>query len=133
MENLQIKYLGLQVKETTLRIGGYDKSIANEIESKLEIKQVFSDDKPNNFIIIFNLILINKEKDFFFKVNAHNHFLINQKITDEFKSSMFVNVNAPAIAFPYLRAYISNITMNSGYDPIILPSFNFVKIYHDKK
>jgi preprotein translocase subunit SecB len=131
-KGIQIQYLGLQVKETTMKIGGYDKSIANEIESELEIKTGFTDDKADRFVIIFNLKLFNKERDFYLNIEAHNHFVLNQDITEEFKKSTFINVNAPAIAFPYIRAYISNITLNSGYDSIILPSYNFVKIYKEK-
>ncbi|OEJ98630.1 hypothetical protein A8C32_05375 [Flavivirga aquatica] len=129
---IQIQYLGLQVKETTMKIGGYDKSIANEIESELEIKTGFSEDKSDSFVIIFNLKLFNKERDFHLSIEAHNHFVLNQDVSEEFKSSTFINVSAPAIAFPYVRAYISNITLNSGYDSIILPSYNFVKLYKEK-
>ena len=131
-KGIQIQYLGLQVKETTMKIGSYDKSIANEIESELEIKTGFNDGNTDSFVIIFNLKLFNKERNFHLNIEAHNHFVLNQDITEEFKNSTFINVNAPAIAFPYVRAYISNITMNSGYDSIILPSYNFVKLYKEK-
>jgi preprotein translocase subunit SecB len=33
-------------------------------------------------------------------------------------------MNAPAILFPYLRAYITNLTSYSGVRPIILPTLN---------
>ena len=36
----------------------------------------------------------------------------------------FISVNAPAIMFPYIRAYISNITALGGMPPIILPTLN---------
>ena len=41
--------------------------------------------------------------------------------------------NAPAIAFPYVRVFISNITLNAGYNPIVLPSFNFIKLAEENK
>lgn len=132
-KNIRIQYLGLQTKEVELKIDSYDKSVANELETQLKISTGFSDEDKNHFVIIFQIILENKEKSVFIRVEAHNHFEINQEITKEFENSAFINVNAPAIAFPYVRAFISNLTLNAGYDPIILPSFNFVKMFEDKK
>ena len=50
------------------------------------------------------------------------------KITEDFKLSSFPKINAPAIAFPYLRAFVSNLTLQSGLEPVILPSINFVQL-----
>lgn len=43
---------------------------------------------------------------------------------DNIADSQYFVVNAPAIAFPYLRAYISTLTTQSGIPPIILPTLN---------
>ena len=43
---------------------------------------------------------------------------------DNIADSQYFIVNAPAIAFPYLRAYISTLTTQSGISPIILPTLN---------
>lgn len=49
------------------------------------------------------------------------NFDLNQEVDPEkiFKS------NAAAIAFPYFRAYITQITLLSGFPPLILPTMNF--------
>ena len=36
-------------------------------------------------------------------------------------------INAPAIAFPYLRSFLSILTMQAGYPPVMIPSVNFVE------
>ena len=59
-------------------------------------------------------------------------FGTDEEITDDFKKSSFPKVNAPAIAFPYLRAFVSVITQQAGYNTVVLPSFNFVKMAKDK-
>jgi preprotein translocase subunit SecB len=41
---------------------------------------------------------------------------------DEVKN--FLYLNAPAILFPYLRAYISTLTTLSGLDTYTLPTMN---------
>lgn len=130
-EKIQIQFLGLQTKEVVMKIDSYNNSVADEVDTQLKIKNGFTSEDKHIFAIIFELTLENKERNFYLKVEAHNHFRLNQEITDEFKDSTFINVNAPAIAFPYVRAFISNLTLNSGYDPIILPSYNFVNIYKE--
>lgn len=42
---------------------------------------------------------------------------------DQYIGSLFTT-NAPAIAFPYIRAYISNLTTQSGLFTVTLPTFN---------
>lgn len=37
--------------------------------------------------------------------------------------------NVLAILFPYLRAIVSNITSNSGREPIILPTMNIASLF----
>lgn len=47
----------------------------------------------------------------------------------EFKDELenvsdFFKINAPAILFPYLRAYVSSLTSISGVDTVIMPTIN---------
>ncbi|WP_222708016.1 protein-export chaperone SecB [Algibacter pacificus] len=60
-------------------------------------------------------------------------FKLDKDISEEFKLSDFPKINAPAIAFPYLRAYISNLTLQSGFEPVMLPSINFVNLAKEKE
>lgn len=46
---------------------------------------------------------------------------------EQYKTGYFV-LNAPAIAFPYIRAYISTLTTQSGLFTITLPTFNLTGI-----
>ena len=39
----------------------------------------------------------------------------------------YIACNAPAIIFPYVRAYISSLTGLSGVSPVILPTLNMEK------
>lgn len=36
----------------------------------------------------------------------------------------YISINGPAILFPYVRAYVSNITALSGCSPVIMPTLN---------
>jgi preprotein translocase subunit SecB len=61
------------------------------------------------------------------------NFSTNEVFSEDFKNSDFIKINAPAIAFPYLRSYITLITMQSGYESVVLPSINFVALAKQKK
>ncbi|MDY4753237.1 MAG: protein-export chaperone SecB [Prevotella sp.] len=40
----------------------------------------------------------------------------------------FICINAPAIIFPYIRAYVSTLTSLSGIPTIIMPTINMESV-----
>lgn len=46
------------------------------------------------------------------------------KGTDKTQLIKYLGFNAPAIMFPYVRAYVSNLTGLSGISPIVMPTIN---------
>ena len=91
----------------------------------LRFRKLFSNKNKFTFKIIFNLIINDREFDL--NIEAMFNFETDEEITEEFKNSHFPKINAPAIAYPYLRAYVSNLTLQSGVAPVMLPTINFVK------
>ena len=91
----------------------------------LRFRKLFSNKNKLTFKIIFNLIINDREFDL--NIEAMFNFETDEEITEEFKNSHFPKINAPAIAYPYLRAYVSNLTLQSGVTPVMLPTINFVK------
>ena len=91
----------------------------------LAVGYSFPDNSEGEFGIGF-LIHI---KETAFRIDLEMLFLFHfdQEIDEAFQQSSFVKINAPAIAYPYVRSYISNLTLQSGLNPIILPTVNFVK------
>lgn len=57
------------------------------------------------------------------KVKAIGMFEFEQEIPKEHLQNFFKK-NAPAILFPYVRAYISALTSLSGIPSVILPTLN---------
>jgi preprotein translocase subunit SecB len=92
----------------------------------LKSSNFFLDDDSRTFGVEFKLDV--KDKSFDININMTFIFKLDEDITEQFKLSNFPKINAPAIAFPYLRSFISNITLQAGYLPVILPSINFVKL-----
>jgi len=78
---------------------------------------------------------------FDFELVANSGYKLNLKyigcfetdigIDENFADSSWPQINGAAIVYPFLRAYVSNLTVNSGYDPAIIPSINFQQMYRD--
>ncbi|HCT1428007.1 TPA: protein-export chaperone SecB [Morganella morganii] len=92
----------------------------------------FSEENQRNYDIIFNMEFEHKD-GVVFHVVYRSRFTTDENITQEFKNSPFIFINSPAIAYPFLRAFVANIMLLSGYDPIMLPTVNFQKLYNDNK
>lgn len=76
----------------------------------------------------FHLELIVEIKEeaekFHIHLNTISIFEFPSEADIEAYKANFFTLNAPAIAFPYIRAYISNLTAQSGLFTITLPTFN---------
>lgn len=76
-----------------------------------------------------DLIVEVSESNDRFKCRVHGiGFFEFKSITDKINLSNYFYVNAPAILFPYLRAYIAALTSLSGLEPVHLPSLNLTKL-----
>lgn len=91
----------------------------------------FYDDNLKSYDIVFHMNF-NHRSGVVFEMKYRAQFVTDDDITDEFKKSHFIFVNSPAIAYPFLRACVANIMLLSGYDPIMLPTVNFQKMFNDK-
>lgn len=83
-------------------------------------------DKTNElyFLVKFDISLKSKE-GFTLSLSYVAYFETDDAINDDFKTSHFVKVNAPAIAYPFLRSFIATLVVNSGHEAVILPTINF--------
>jgi len=78
----------------------------------------------NQFHLELNIEVKEESNRFNIKLSTIAVFEFDSEIDiEKYSSSLFI-VNAPAIAFPYLRAYITNLTAQSGLFTITLPTFN---------
>ena len=73
-----------------------------------------------------------KNKSFKIEIDAVANFYF-EKETELSNLDNYFYVNAPAILFPYIRAYISTLTTLSGFEAINLPTLNMSKIGKDLK
>ena len=99
----------------------------NETQFKINFQHLIKDSDKGYFGVLFKIYVQNENKTIDIYCEFIGHFEakgmeIDMEILD---SNMFFKHSAPAILFPYIRAFISNFTLNAGFKPLILPSINF--------
>lgn len=106
----------------------------NSAQASLNTKTFFKEDLDNKFVVAFSLSIASDDKErMSIEIFAQALFETSEAINEEFKASYFANVNAPAIAFPFVRSFVQTLSVNMGITPIILPSYNFAQAFEESK
>lgn len=108
----------------------------NSIQQKfdLQLSNLVFNDSPNHFAKVFKveLTIPSPDNSEFYFLNTEYHTLFEcAEVNETFLESDFAKISAPAIGFPYLRSFISTLTIQAGIAPVILPSINFVQFSKD--
>lgn len=132
---IAIRLLDFQVSELLLSNSSLFLSKKKESEFEIKIgykidynenkKRAKGIDKNRNYTVNFSVLLSDEKRGLSIKLNASALFESQNDITDDFKNSPFIKTNSPAIAFPYLRSFITTLTSNTGIGQVILPTMNF--------
>lgn len=77
----------------------------------------------NEFLLELQTIITGENNAFKADIKTIALFTF-QKDIEETEFNNYLYVNAPAILFPYIRAYITTLTTLSGINPVILPTLN---------
>lgn len=80
-------------------------------------------DEYNKFKLTLDLSITDKSGSLAINVIADGFFEFDSDLSESEKISFF-NVNAPAILFPYVRAYVTALTALSGVPPVVMPTIN---------
>ena len=91
-------------------INPYDNK--SPIDLKVDPKVFYPEDHPKHFKIVMD-ILLTSDTFFELKILAVGNFELADELPEKVKKG-FVNTNAPAIMFPYVRSFISTLTSNLG-------------------
>lgn len=123
-------------KEAGFKLKGF-KVIHSEITlnssfSKFEnLKINFSikgEKDKSQFTLYLETEVFDSEKNLYIKVNTEGYYEFSEDIPST-NLGKFFTVNAPAILFPYVRAYISTLTSLSGIGGnVLLPTLNLVNL-----
>jgi preprotein translocase subunit SecB len=118
-KNAKLQFKGHKIVKSEIVFNNDDVSpeISLEIERSSILKSTTEIEVTTKTKIIDNNNSVN------IYVELIGYFVFDSDI-DEMTKNIFTNVSAPAILFPYIRAYISTLTALSGRSPILLPTIN---------
>jgi preprotein translocase subunit SecB len=106
----------------------------NEGEFDINVQHLSKVDEKdkNKFIAEFIITITSKDSLVNFQVQANGAFEI-QGETVEAVYNNFLNLSAPTIVYPYIRAFISNVLLQTGMKPLIIPTVNFAALISKSK
>ena len=127
LHNMKLQLLDWKVKQVSLSPceGKRDKGKAG-----FALGNGLTDD-PFEFTVGFKVSV--EEKYYDLEVEMLFRFKSDCEIQEEFLNTDFATINAPAIAFPYVRSFMSILTLQAGYEPLNIPSINFVKLAESRQ
>ncbi|MFD1258704.1 protein-export chaperone SecB [Mucilaginibacter terrae] len=131
-ENSTLTYQGFEVIKILHDRGDLDISDKGG-DFRVNVKYLcnVNNDSHNDFLIVFIVTITHTvSATFNFQVEAFGKFNIN----GEPESTVYYNlteISAPSIVYPYLRAFISNVAIQSGLEPIFIPALNFAQRRED--
>ncbi len=101
---------------------------AKEYSYNVAIENVINNENinPNQFEAYFFIKIGSNEpeKPLTIQIEAIGHFELFGEILDDVIDN-YKNISAPSIVYPYIRAFLSNLTLQAGLNPINLPPINF--------
>ena len=120
MEESKFQFKGFLIKRSVIELkdGQPSSKLTINFSPKGIIKQ-----NESVFQLILGVKIEDENKTLLIEIEAVSDFLFNNDIDKDILDTLFY-INAPALLFPYIRAYISTLTNLSGIKPVTLPTLN---------
>ena len=83
--------------------------------------------EDNRFELSLGVRIEDEGKNLLIEVDASATYILEGEVSEKMLRTFFY-LNAPAILFPYIRAYIATLTTLSGMAPINLPTLNLTQL-----
>lgn len=139
MSTSKIEFNSFQIKEVNLVApNNFDEGVFDGAHTHLQYGTHRVEDSPHSYVLIMEVKMevspaeADDKQSFPLRVSCAGLFSSTEEITEEFMQSSFVKISSPAILFPYLRAFVTTLTANAGYGPLVLPTFNFVAMAQEQ-
>ena len=121
MDDSNFQFKGFSIKKSLMEING--ETNEENLSVKFKAGGVLNK-KEENFLLQLEIILDGETVNI--NIVSEGYFVYENMEEDLLSGFLFLN--APAILFPYLRAYISTLTNLSGIAPLTLPTLNLTSL-----
>ncbi len=124
-EKSQFQFRNYIIKKSLIEINNVPKK-HSDINIKFNPKGII-DSKNNTFNLEFQTIMTSVDNSINIDVILSANFIFDSNISKDVLDALFYS-NAPALIFPYVRAYISTLTSISGISTLTLQTLNMTSI-----
>jgi preprotein translocase subunit SecB len=124
---MQLNLIRTRVNHLVLKQVKVEEAAENKLE--FDLSTFWDKETPShNFSVFFDFKLYDSSG---YELNLHYEgmFETDAIIDEEFMSSPWPEVNGAAIVYPFMRAFVSTLTVNSGLEVAVIPSVNFQGMY----
>lgn len=132
----QIRLVAFKAAKVTFSIHPRDSSKGQgDPKFDLKLSDILIEESPNMFAKVFFITteIPFEHESLEIYIEFHTVFECSNKIDSAFLQSDFAKISAPAIGFPFVRSFVSTITLQGGYPPVILPSINFIQFSKEQE
>ncbi|NCB47650.1 hypothetical protein EOM81_11615 [bacterium] len=126
VENKQFQFLGYRISSFSFQVReGFDSSF-KEISQEINIQKKISPDSPRTVDLKLFVGITAKDSSLELKIELVGKFQAHPEMSEDLFEKIS-NQNAPAILYPFARAFIASMTAQANIPPIILPIVNLSK------
>jgi len=126
----QFQFLGYKILKSSIEL---EETISESSGLEIGFKTSGTVNKKDlTFDLNLTVIIKNAEDSLNIEINSIGNFKF-EPVDDIADISSFFYINASAILFPYIRAYIATLTNLSGLKAINLPTLNLTNLAEDLK
>ncbi len=126
----RLEFLSFDVSKALFERKTSEKEYQFHIEAKNAIIDIDKEENVFRCGFLIDIKSLDEDKPLSIQIEAGGIFKIHDdppmKVIQNFKI-----ISSPSIVYPYIRAFIANLTLNAGVNPINLPPINFVKRIQD--
>jgi len=123
-QEAQFRFLDFKVVKSIYQIDTQKFKQGGKLDVNFKFPTELDFAQKNLISFPMEVLIENEDKSLRIQVGIIGIFESDVDLT---KEKSFVEISAPAIIFPYIRAYVSNLTSMSGIQPILLPTYNMTK------
>ena len=123
-QEAQFRFLDFKVVKSIYQIDTQKFKQGGKLDVNFKFPAELDSAQKNLIPFPMEVLIENEDKSLRIQVGIIGIFESDVDLT---KEKSFVEISAPAIIFPYIRAYVSNLTSMSGIQPILLPTYNMTK------
>ncbi|MGB5988703.1 MAG: protein-export chaperone SecB [Marinifilaceae bacterium] len=127
MEESRFQFKGFKITRSLIERKSDNSS--KKISLEFSPKGIINESEAN-FQLELEVKIEDENKSFLIDILALANYSFENGVANI--SDLFY-VNAPALLFPYIRAYISTLTNLSGFEAVNLPTLNLTKVGDDLK